>query len=83
MLNFNYAWTDAPARLRVGQPFNPNRSFLRVTIYRLSMRLSTGSFLGLFLDVTIGGKTYHAAHLVHYVKVWDLPSDMIVPKFPQ
>ena len=34
--------------------------------------------------VTIGGKLYtHAAHhLLDYVKVWDIPSDMKVPDFP-
>ena len=34
-------------------------------------------------DVTIGGKTYHAAHhLIDYVKVWDVPADVKVPDFP-
>ena len=35
-------------------------------------------------DVTIGGKTYHAAHhLIDYVKIWDLPSDITAPPFPK
>jgi hypothetical protein len=35
-------------------------------------------------DVTIGGRTYHAAHhLVDYVKVWDVPADMKISGFPQ
>lgn len=34
-------------------------------------------------DVTIGGKTYHAAHhLIDYVKIWDVPADVKVAPFP-
>ena len=34
-------------------------------------------------DVTIGGKTYHAAHhLIDYAKIWDIPADVKVPDFP-
>ncbi len=37
-----------------------------------------------FKDVTIGGKTYHAAHhLLDYVKVWDVPADMKISGYPQ
>ncbi len=35
-----------------------------------------------FRDVTIGVKTYHAAHeLIDYVRVWDIPKDVSVPNF--
>jgi hypothetical protein len=35
-------------------------------------------------DVTIDGKTYHAAHhLIDYVKIWDVPKDVKIPNFPQ
>lgn len=34
-------------------------------------------------DVTIGGRTYHAAHhVVDYVKIWGVPANMNVPDFP-
>ena len=34
-------------------------------------------------DVTIDGKTYHAAHhLLDYVKVFDVPKDVIIPAYP-
>ena len=43
----------------------------------------TESVMG-FKDVTIGGKTYHAAHhLIDYVKVWDVPADIKIPNYPQ
>jgi hypothetical protein len=33
-------------------------------------------------DVTIGGKTYHAAHQkVDYIRIWDVPSDVKIPNF--
>jgi hypothetical protein len=36
-----------------------------------------------FRDVTINGKTYHAAHnLIDYVKIWDVPKDVKIPDFP-
>ncbi len=36
-----------------------------------------------FRDVTINGKTYHAAHdLIDYVRVWTVPSDVTIPKYP-
>ena len=36
-----------------------------------------------FWDVTIGGKTYHAAHhLIDYVKVFDVPKDVYIPNYP-
>ncbi|HWF43184.1 MAG TPA: hypothetical protein VG537_00945 [Candidatus Kapabacteria bacterium] len=35
-------------------------------------------------DVTIGGKTYHAAHhLIDYVRIWDVPADVKIPDFPR
>ncbi len=35
-------------------------------------------------DVTIGGKTYHAAHeRLDYVKVLDVPKDVIIPGYPK
>ncbi len=34
-------------------------------------------------DVTIDGKTYHAAHhLVDYVKVWDVPKNVFITNYP-
>jgi hypothetical protein len=43
---------------------------------------NTETALG-FEDVTIGGRTYHAAHhLIDYVKVWDVPKDVKIPDFP-
>jgi hypothetical protein len=37
-----------------------------------------------FRDVTIDGKTYHAAHeLIDYVRVWGTPKDVTVPNFPK
>jgi hypothetical protein len=36
-----------------------------------------------FRPVTIGGKTYPAAHnLIDYVRVWDVPKDVIIPNYP-
>jgi hypothetical protein len=33
-------------------------------------------------DVTIGGRTYHAAHQkVDYVRIWDVPADVKIPNF--
>jgi fatty acid desaturase len=56
-------------------------SYLERTYFETAT--STPSWPGCW-DVTIGGRTYHAAHhLLDYVKIWDLPQGPLVRPFHQ
>ncbi len=70
----NLVFDRTPLELQIGEMDAPDSvSF---------MHAAANNWPG-FRDVTIGGKTYYAAHrLIDYVRFWDVPADVKIPNYP-